>query len=335
MTRTSIYLLAFTFLLLTACSDNFELRPNGELEIPTFNFPQTVVFEQQLSTYNLFEGTAADLTPAPDVQLLELSSILFTDYAHKQRLVKLPAGAQMKRLADGSLDFPDGAILTKTFYYYNDERDTSLGKRIIETRLLIKERNTWNVATYLWNEAQTDATLALNGLDTQVSWTAKDGTPFSTMYHVPTQNECMTCHQSTGRMAPLGPTLRNLNREVERNGVPLNQLAHLQAIGMLNTFPTSQVPEMVDYMDMSHSLEERGRAYLAMNCAHCHNPDGWEASSERDFDLRYETPLSETGLLYEKEKITEAVLDGEMPLIGTTLLDQEGVDLIVEYLGGL
>jgi len=38
------------------------------------------------------------------------------------------------------------------------------------------------------------------------------------------------------KMIPLGPTLRNLNRNVEKNGNVLNQLTHLQTIGLLNSF---------------------------------------------------------------------------------------------------
>ena len=273
--------------MMIACGENPSIF-NGDVEIPDFRFPQSIVFEPNLSAYHVFKDTTGDLVPANDFHLVELSSILFTDYAHKQRLVKVPAGTQMKRRNDGTIDYSDGTILVKTFFYYHDERDTSLGKRIIETRLLIKESNTWNIATYLWNQEQTDAKLALDGLDTQVSWINTNGSTLSTLYHIPSQNECITCHQSKSTMTPLGPTLRNLNRTIERNGASLNQISHLQSLGLLNDFPISQVPHMVDYSDPSVPLAERGRAYLAMNCAHCHHPDAWDAPAERDFDFRYE-----------------------------------------------
>ena len=157
-----------------------------------------------------------------------------------------------------------------------------MGKRIIETRLEIKENGKWNIATYLWNQAQTDATLALDGSDTQVSWINADGISQSTLYHVPSQNECMTCHQSSSVISPIGPSLRNLNRIVERNGAILNQLTHLQTVGVLNDFEINQVSQIVDYNDASVSLSERARAYLDMNCAHCHNPDGWDNANQND-----------------------------------------------------
>lgn len=327
-----ICITVLSIFIIISCNDNdFRIRA----EVPDFNFPQTVLFEENLSAYNIFKNTPSDLIPADDFQLLELSSVLFTDYAHKQRLVKIPNGTQMVRLSDGSIDFPDGTILSKTFFYYNDERDTSLGKRIMETRLLIKENNTWNVATYTWNDAQTNATLELGGMNTQVSWINSNGSSVSTIYHVPDENECIACHQSSSATIPLGTKLRNINRIVERNGVSINQISHLQSIGILNDFQVSQVPHIIDYADNSHSLSERARAYMDLNCSHCHHPDAWERPAEENLDFRYETPLNQTGILDEQNDITELVSEGEMPLIGTTIIDQEGVSLIIEYIESL
>ena len=307
----------------------------GEVEVPDFNFTQTATFETSLSAYSIFEGTPADLNPSQGFELLELSSALFTDYAQKQRLVKVPEGTNITKSSDGSLNFPDGTILTKTFFYYDDERDTSLGKRIIETRLEIKESGTWNIATYLWNGAQTEATLALDGLDTEVSWTNEQGVIRSTLYHVPSQNECMTCHQSNEQIFPLGPSLLNLNRSVTRNGAELNQIEHLKSVDVFDDFSLGLLPQMVDYQDVTASLSSRGRAYLAMNCAHCHNPSGWDEPANEGFDFRYETSFQNTGIFAERNEISQNVSSGEMPFIGTTVLDEEGVALLVEYLESL
>ena len=332
MKKNIAFIIGLILLLIISCGrEEF----NRNIEIPDFNFPTTVVFEDSLSSYGIFEGTPSNLYPSESFELLELSSALFTDYSHKQRLVKIPSGTQMTKSSDETIDFPNGTILTKTFFYYNDERDTTLGKRIIETRLEIKENDVWNVATYIWNQNQTDAILELNGFDTPISWVDENGIGRSTMYHIPTENECMTCHQSNSKMTPLGPTLLNLNRNVERNGNTINQITHLQNLDLLNNFSVNQIGKMVNYDDLNTSLEERGRAYLAMNCAHCHNPDSWERSADREFDFRYETPLNEAGILYEEDKIKRALQDREMPLIGTTMLDEEGVNLIIEYLDNL
>ena len=310
-------------------------RGREEVTIPDFGFAQTVEFAQNLSTYAIFQGNPANLQPADDYHLLELSSILYTDQAQKQRLVKVPEGTSMDRLNDGSIDFPDGTILVKTFYYHFDERDTSLGKRIIESRLMIKESGFWNVATYLWNEDQTDASLRLSGLDTNVSWIDADGNSLSTLYHVPDENECIACHQANSATIPLGTTYRNINRTVNRDGSSQNQITYLQSLGVVQDFSLSQVAQIVDYKDVSLSLADRSRAYLDLNCAHCHNPYAWEEPAERDFDFRYEVPLNETGIVREREDITDVLLDLEMPFIGVTLLDEEGVNLLVDYLESL
>lgn len=334
-TKALFYMLVaslFSFIFLESCSDDDD---GGGVTIPDFNFPTTITFAQNLSDYGIYQGNPYNLIPAQDFHLLELSSVLFTDYSKKQRLVNLPANTQITRNTNGSLNFPDSTLLVKTFYYMLDERDPSLGNRIIETRLLIKNDNLWNIATYVWNDEQTDATLELNGLDTQVNWISDDGTSRSTMYHVPDENECIACHQSNLTTIPLGTTLRNLNRSVNRGDLNLNQISYFQSAELIEAFDINLVNQIVNYKDLSISLDNRARAYFHMNCAHCHNPEAWDESASQDLDFRYETSLNETGILQELDEIEELVSDGEMPFIGTTILDEEGVQLIIEYISTL
>lgn len=325
-------LMILPFSLLESCNND---NGRGNVIIPDFDFPSTVVFEQNLSAYNIFDGNPQDLVPTADFHLLELNATLFTDYAKKQRLIKVPAGTEMTKIGNNHLDFPDETILVKTFYYYNDDRDTALGKRVIETRLMIKNNGAWNVATYIWNETQTDGILALNGSSTPVNWIGADGENRSTVYLVPDENECIACHQANSEMIPLGTTLKNLNREVSRNGASTNQLTHLQSVAILNQFEVTQVASMVNYKDANLALEERARAYLDINCAHCHNPTAWEDAANQDLDFRYETLLNDTRILRKKRRIKNQVTDGEMPFIGTTMLDDEGVDLLVDFINSL
>ena len=319
-------------LLVTGC---FLDDGDFEVTIPDFDFPQSVVFEDSLSAYQIFVGDAVNLEPNSDFHLLELSSILFTDYAEKQRLVKVPAGTQIRKLSDGSIEYPDGSILVKTFFYYHDKRDLNKGKRIIESRLLIKERGIWNVATYLWNGLQTEAILELNGYDTDVSWVNAEGISRSTLYHVPDENECIACHQFEGAMTPIGAKLRNLNRMVDRAGSSVNQISHLQSVGIIEAFEVSAIPHIANYADESLPLADRGRVYLDLNCSHCHNPFAWEPAMNQDLDFRLETPLNQTGILDEGDEIQEVLMDQEMPFVGTTVLDEEGVQLIIDFINSL
>ena len=45
--------------------------------------------------------------------------------------------------------------------------------------------------------------------------------------------------------------------------------------------------------------------------------------------------LDQTRIRFEKEKMIRSITDGEMPFIGTTLIDEEGVALLVDYLESL
>ncbi len=305
---------------------------NKEYNIP---IPQTVQFEQNLSAYNIFQGEMKNLVPSSDFYEIELSSILYSNYAKKQRLIMVPSGTIVTENGNGIPVFPEGSILVKTFYYFIDETNETLGKQIIETRLLIKGQGEWNVATYIWNENQTEATLENNGLDTQVDWIDAASDSRSIDYHVPSQNECVKCHQSVSEVMPIGPSLRNLNREVVRNSVTLNQLQHLQSEGVLNSFDISGISSIPDYNDLSVSLSDRGRAYMDMNCASCHNPDGLSEAEKKGFDFRFETELGDTKILKKKDLIIEMMEEGRMPDVGTTVIDQEGLDLMREYINSL
>lgn len=159
----------------------------------------------------------------------------------------MPAETEVTKDVDRALDFPNGTILTKTFFYHLDERSPGLGKRVIETRLLIKQSDVWDLAAYKKIENQSAAILVLGGFDTPVSWINSEGENLSTIYHMPSQNECITCHQLDNSLTPIGPKLRNLNRSVTRNNVTLNQIEHLQSTEILSYFDHSQLEVLSDY----------------------------------------------------------------------------------------
>jgi uncharacterized repeat protein (TIGR03806 family) len=306
-----------------------------EREVEMIPIPNTITFEEKLSAYSIYDGSVESLIPSEGFHELEMSAALFSNYSKKQRLVKLPDGTQMEKTGNGVPVFPEGTMLVKTFYYYKDLRDKSLGKRVMETRLLILEAGEWNVASYVWNANQTDATLALDGYDSQVSWISESGQARTINYHYPDQTECVSCHQQSQKVEPIGPSLRNLNREVVRDSVALNQIHHIQQASLIHDFSVESISEIPDYNDQSLSLEKRARAYFDMNCAHCHNPDGWEEPARKGFDLRYETPLNMTGLLDRKDQFKEVIQSGEMPYLGNTVLDDEGVALLTAYIDSL
>jgi uncharacterized repeat protein (TIGR03806 family) len=311
-----------------ACGGDFEPPPYDR----GFEIPRTEDFAPSLTAYQLFDEPLASLQPAPGVYLYELSSELFTDFAHKQRLIRLPQGKAATISAEGELRFPEGTIIAKTFYYPADMRDPSGPARVIETRLLILTSGRWNVATYVWNTEQTDASLLLGGATANVSWLDDEGEAVATTYVVPHEGECVTCHQSGGSSAFIGPTLRNLNRDVTRSGGEINQLEYLVTEGVIDGAGWTSAPFIPAYEDTDASPESRARAYLDINCAHCHNPNGWDEASKPNLDLRFQTPLGQTGLTRKARALKRQMETGQMPYLGTTLLHEEGIRLVLDYL---
>lgn len=279
----------------------------------------------------------ANLIPAKGVNLLELSSTLFTDYAEKQRLIRLPKGQKLVIKGNGLPEFPEGTVLAKTFYYLKDKSDPASGRQILETRILLLKNGIWNAGTYQWNAAQTRAVYISASASVKVNWRTEDGTIRKIAYHIPGQQECVSCHRSNDQVIPIGPKAMNLNRNVMRNGQEINQLTDLQHRNLLSfTVSPSAIPALPFAADTTLSLERRARAYLEINCAHCHNPNG--LAYRKPLMLNYQIPISKTGISFEKNNITsrmETLGYLHMPKLGTTVLDEKGVKLIKDYLNSI
>ena len=231
---------------------------------------------EKLSEYNFFAGKIADLQPAAGVLPYDLNSPLFTDYAQKARFVWMPEGKSAQYTTDGVLDFPEGTVLIKNFYYHNDERDDNSPKRVIETRLLVKGVEKWDAHGYIWNDEQTDAQLELVGDIKEVSWVTETGETNDIDYIIPNKNQCKGCHYNKGVLEPIGPKVRNLNKTFSYADGEMNQLEKWAQMGYLSGYNTEETHPKVAQWDNPESgtLHDRAMAYLDINCAHCHNPNG-------------------------------------------------------------
>ena len=322
-------LLAVLVLLLVSC------QKDDETLVPQ-PIPQVVTeFRPTLSELNLFQGNLSDLMPSPLAIEYDLNTRLFTDYAHKQRLIALPEGTSLSSNGDGLPDFPDNTVIAKTFYYNTDERDLSLGRKIIETRILIKRNGVWESGDYKWNDAQTEATLDLEGSAVPVSWTDSNGAVNTINYEIPSDTDCFTCHQTNNTMTPIGPKLRSLNFDI--NGV--NQLQRLKDMQLLTGFSSpSNISAMPNWEDSSATLEQRARAYFDVQCAHCHSAGGY-CEIQSTLRLNYETSLTDSKIIERKNSISTRINTFSpgfsMPFTGTTILHTEGVALIQSYLDTL
>lgn len=254
----------------------------------------------RLSEYGFFIGPLANLQAAEQVFPYEVNAPLFSDYAEKARFIALPPGATMRYQANEPFGFPTGATLIKNFYYPIDATQPEKGRRILETRILIREENGWKALDYLWNAEQTDATLEVAGAVFPVAWTDASGKKQSIDYAVPNVNQCKGCHSYDGQFVPIGLTARQLNRHTPSGD---NQLTRWQQEGRLSLpagFDPATAPRLSDYRTPHEALPLRARAYLDGNCGHCHNPHG---------------PASTSGLfLHEAETNPEHLGVGKPPV---------------------
>ncbi len=220
----------------------------------------------RLADYGLFDASGR---PAAGVQPYTLNTPLFSDGAEKARFVWLPPGTRADYRASGALAFPVGTVLVKRFAFPADARAPGANLTPIETRLLIHRPAGWVALSYVEEAGQ--AVLKRAGKRVAVAQIGADGKPISIDYAVPNQNQCKTCHQSGEAITPIGPTAGNLN-----DG---KQLMQWQASGRLAELPAAGVPRLARWDDAGEPLEARARAYLAVNCGHCHNRAGFASNS--------------------------------------------------------
>ena len=253
----------------------------------------------RLSDWNVVFAKGQRLELNEGVVAYELNTPLFSDYAHKLRTVWLPAGTTARYDAKQAFDFPVGTIISKTFYYPVEagvrggdvvlRKDSSpaefagqgldLGQvRLVETRLLVRRKEGWIALPYVWNADQTDAELARAGDVLALQLLDADGQRTDFNYSVPNANQCAGCHapdNKANRVEPIGLRARHVNRDhLYEQGLE-NQLSHLARIGYLSGAPEpAQAPRNADWSDEKLPLEGRARAYLDINCGHCHNGKG-------------------------------------------------------------
>lgn len=224
---------------------------------------------QNLSDYGLFADMAS-ARPAPGVVPFDLVNPLFSDHAQKQRFVFVPLGAAADYDDTDVFDFPVGTVLVKTFAFAPDMRQPDQGAYRVETRLLIHKASGWSAFAYIWNAGGTEAVYAPIGGRQQIETISPSGAPLSINYSVPNQNQCKTCHQAGDALSPIGPKARNLNHK--------GQLEDWAERGLLAGLDGA-APAAPAVFDVTLPVEARARAWLDINCAHCHKPDGSASNS--------------------------------------------------------
>ena len=252
----------------------------------------------KLSDWHVVEVRDGRLQLNDGVVPYDLNTPLFTDYAHKLRTVWMPKGTTAKYRPTDTLDFPVGTVISKTFYYprtadgkfgdvaRNDDysRDFAgqgldmANVRLIETRILVHRKDGRAAIPYVWNDAQTEATLARTGAVLPLTLVGADNAREDFNYVVPDESQCQSCHAQDWidrKVHPIGPKARHINKDYHYADGSANQLEHLAKLGYLSGLPAlAEVPRDANWEDTRATLDARARAYLDINCGHCHNANG-------------------------------------------------------------
>lgn len=313
----------------------------------------------------------------------DLNTPLFSDYALKLRSVWMPDGVSAEYAETGELNFPVGTILSKTFHYEKAPGWSPVSQRVvqadraslldadgsldlddhvlIETRLLVRYESGWRALPYVWNAAQNEAYLAVAGDLFELELVAGDHGRHVN-YVVPDANQCAGCHQpnhSSKQLQPLGPRDWQLNRNYDYAGITANQLEHWQQRGILRAGDRVARQGVSWASPGDATIEQRVKAYLDANCAHCHNARGaadtsalhldidapvdrfygvcktpvavGRGSGNRPFDI-YPGRPDDSILLYRMQHSDPAIA---MPELGRSAVHREAVELVRDWIAGL
>lgn len=322
---------------------------NGNLD--TVPFPR-------LSDYHFFIGDIKNLTPSMNVIPYEPASGLFTDYALKKRFIWMPAGVAATYVADNkTLEFPVGTILIKNFYYNTIQPGNTT--KIIETRLLVRRADRWYFYEYIWNDAQTDADLTTgsdfeNGDTKYFTFTKPNGDVVNEEYRIPSEAECHACHKINEIRTPIGTKPQNINFSYAYNNGSQNQIQKLLTQGYLQSAP-SNIVSTVDYHDTTKPIDQRFRSYVDANCAHCHQDLGRCDYRALRFNYGETNDIANMGVCVQADEVISPTLQKlitpgnynksilhyrlntndeseRMPLLGRTIIHDEGIALVREYI---
>jgi len=338
-------------LLLVVFLISFESQVQGAPHYNLLNFSKAPAF---LSEFGFFTDMQNQI-PAKNIHPYSLASPLFSDEADKLRFVYVPEGKKLGYVKNKVFIFPVGSTLIKTFAYLNE--NGPIEKQLLETRLLINTHEGWKAISYVWNKEQTDAKRAIAGATIPTTFINAEGKMIDVRYRAPNQNQCKECHQLNKVITPIGPKARNMNKLVEYQSGEMNQLLYWAALGWIDQNLRST--PISNYADVNASLENRARAYLDINCGHCHIPGGsadttglYVNFTEKDQEQLgiYKKPVAagrasgnlkysivpghpnDSIMLFRMKSLDPGIM---MPESGRALADKTGIKLIEDWINKL
>lgn len=321
--------------------------------VPNPSRDQSNTFPRKLSETGLF-SSVAEQTPMPGVVSYSINAEPWADHAVGQRFVAVPNELSIKS-EDSNWSFPKDSVLVKTLSL-DMEQGNPATRRHIETQILHFDGIDWMPYTYQWNDEQSDAVLveatgAERSFDV-IDPTAADGVR-GQAWRFSGRAECQRCHNKWSG-PPLAFNTPQLNKEHNYGGVIASQLDTLANIRLIDKPSAAENrPRLSNPHDSSADLDGRARAYLQVNCAHCHRQHAGGAVLSK---MHYDVPLDESNMLgvrptqgtfgihtaqviapgdpfrsvlwYRMAKLS----GGRMPHIGSTEVDVAGIALIDDWI---
>lgn len=306
-------------------------------------------FPTKLSETRVFTDVA-NLTPNPGLIEYDVNVALWSDGAVKRRWIAVPDGQQIQFSNEGSWTFPLGTVFIKHF-----ELETSPGvRKRLETRALVHQRDGWYGYTYKWNAQQTDADLLSTSLEENITITDSAGGTRTQKWSYPSRTDCLRCHTPvSGRI--LGARTSQLNRDFALPAGIDNQIRAWDHVNLFDvrTGDPAGLSKLPRLDDETAALESRARAYLDVNCAHCHQPGGTTptnidfrssiaiesanlinvAPSSGDLGLtnpaRIRAGAKASSAVWERMRRTDS---NRMPPLATSRLDDTAIDLIGRWI---
>jgi uncharacterized repeat protein (TIGR03806 family) len=318
-------------------------------------------FPDELSAYAMVSIVNGAVVPSAGVTPYDLNTPLFSDYAVKFRTVWLPPGTSIAYQGTQRFEFPVGTVFTKSFGFPADFRVAGAPVKWVETRVIVHATDGWKGTSYVWNDAQTEATILPGGEILDLSFVDASGTTQKPSYLVPSQSQCQKCHANDGAMISLGPWAMQLNRDYAYADGTENELDRWSELGLLSAAPpAAKAPVLPVFDDPSTGdVPSRARAYLQANCSYCHNGNGeartsglvllytatdpyglgvckppvaaGKAAQNQHFDVVPGHP--EQSILVYRMQSTEPSI--AMPELGRSLEHTEAVDLVSQWIAGM
>ncbi|MCC5887992.1 MAG: PQQ-dependent sugar dehydrogenase [Gammaproteobacteria bacterium] len=308
---------------------------------------------QTLSATGVFTDLAT-LSAAAGFIEYDVAVPFWSDGSSKRRWFALPDEATIGFDPTAPWELPIGSILVKHFEISLD--DAAAGNRRLETRLLLHRSEGWQGFTYRWDADGQDATLLVGREQESLTVSGADG-PLTFDYVFPSRTDCLRCHVPAAGSA-LSFETRQLNRDFAFALARDNQLRSYDHIGLF-TAEIGDVQQYAVYPDLENDAEPlrlRARAYLEVNCASCHRPDG---GTNVALDLRFDTALDAMGVIDVTPKGSNLGLEGariiapgarqssvlwermrrldgtRMPPLASHRVDTFGVELIGDWIDDL